>query len=97
LNAAPWLRLGFFMDFFSPVTSVPSQKSTGARVRKTGAASERRLATGCRKAGEFPPSRWSRSGTFARPRTAAGLRRIATRRRQARSKDAKRSRRWRAG
>jgi hypothetical protein len=95
LNAAEWLRLGFFMDLFPPVTSVPSQKSTGARVRKTGATSERRLATGWRKAGEFPPSRWGRSGTFARPRAAAGLRSIASRRRQARSKDAKRSRRWR--
>jgi hypothetical protein len=39
LNAAEWLRLGFFMDFFPPVTSVPSQKSTCARVRKTGATS----------------------------------------------------------
>ena len=97
LNAAPWLHLGFFMDLFPPVTSVPSRKSTCARVRKTGTTSERRLAIGWRKAGEFPPSRWSRSGTFARPRAAAGLRSIASRRRQARSKDAKRSKRWRAG
>jgi CheY-like chemotaxis protein len=39
LNAVPWLHLGFFMDLFPPVTSVPSRKSTCARVRKTGATS----------------------------------------------------------
>jgi hypothetical protein len=33
---------------------------------------ESRLATGWRNAGEFPPSRRGRSGTFARPRAAAG-------------------------
>jgi len=39
LNAGEWLRLGFFMDFMPPVTSVPGLKSTYTRVRKTGATS----------------------------------------------------------
>jgi hypothetical protein len=42
LNAAEWLRLGFFMDFYPPVTSVPGLKSTYTRVRKSEASSLRR-------------------------------------------------------
>jgi hypothetical protein len=40
LNAGEWLRLGFFMDFIPPDTSVPGLKSTCTRVRKTGATSD---------------------------------------------------------
>ena len=39
LNAAEWLRLGFFMDFVPPVRLAPGPKSTYTRVRKTGATS----------------------------------------------------------
>src|SRR6202142_4590269 len=39
LNAAEWFRLGFFMDFFPPVTLLPGLKSTYTRVLKTGATS----------------------------------------------------------
>jgi len=37
LNAAERFHLGFFMDFFSPVTLSPGQKSTYTRVLNTGA------------------------------------------------------------
>jgi hypothetical protein len=37
LNAAEWLRLGFFMDFVPPV--MPGPKSTYTPVRKTDATS----------------------------------------------------------
>jgi hypothetical protein len=39
LNNAEWFRLGFFMDFFPPVTLSPGQKSTYTRVLNTGATS----------------------------------------------------------
>src|SRR5208337_2553200 len=39
LNDAEWFRLGFFMDFFPPVTLSPGQKSTYTRVLNTGATS----------------------------------------------------------